>query len=77
MSIFKKRALKRTRDAPKTLVALSSAANWDIIFESGYVPLYSCPEVAMCVDAIADLVSSMTLHLLETAGGGDRPIVNG
>lgn len=68
---------KRSRDAPLSQVAVVDANKWDMIFGDGYAPLYSCPEVSMCVDAIADLVSNMTLRVLENTENGDRRIVNG
>lgn len=72
-----KNIFKRSRDAPCGGVAVVDANKWDMIFGEGYTPLYSCPEVSMCVDAIADLVSNMTLRLLENTENGDRRVVNG
>lgn len=68
---------RRSRDAPMGSVAVVDTNKWDLIFDEGYTTLYSCPEVAMCVDAIADLVSNMTLRILENTENGDRRIVNG
>lgn len=71
-----KKLFIRQRDAPRA-VGIVTQTDWDLLFAGGYVPLYSCPEVAMCVDAIADLVSNMTLRLMRNTGTGDVRVVNG
>ena len=71
-----KKLFIRQRDAPRA-VGIVTQADWDLLFAGGYVPLYSCPEVAMCVDAIADLVSNMTLRLMRNTDTGDVRVVNG
>lgn len=71
-----KKLFIRQRDAPRA-VGIVTQTDWDLLFTGGYVPLYSCPEVAMCVDAIADLVSNMTLRLMRNTDTGDVRVVNG
>lgn len=71
-----KKLFIRQRDAPRA-VGIVTQTDWDLLFSGGYVPLYSCPEVAMCVDAIADLVSNMTLRLMRNTDTGDVRVVNG
>lgn len=41
-----------------------------------YVPLYEAPEVRMCVHQYADLVSNMTVRLMENTDRGDRRVNN-
>ena len=50
---------------------LLNADNFRIFAGDGYVPLYEVPEVRVCLDTIADLVSSMTIHLLRKTATGD------
>ena len=71
-----KKLFIRQRDAPRA-VGIVTQTDWDLLFAGGYVPLYTCPEVAMCVDAIADLVSNMTLRLMRNTDTGDVRVVNG
>ena len=71
-----KKLFIRQRDAPRA-VGIVTQTDWDLLFAGGYVPLYSCPEVAMCVDAIADLVSNMTLRLMRNTDTGDVRVING
>lgn len=71
-----KKLFIRQRDAPRA-VGIVTQTDWDLLFAGGYVPLYSCPEVSMCVDAIADLVSNMTLRLMRNTDTGDVRVVNG
>lgn len=71
-----KKLFIRQRDAPRA-VGIVTQTDWDLLFAGGYVPLYACPEVAMCVDAIADLVSNMTLRLMRNTDTGDVRVVNG
>lgn len=71
-----KKLFIRQRDAPRA-VGIIKQTDWDLLFAGEYVPLHSCPEVAMCVDAIADLVSNMTLRLMRNTDTGDVRVVNG
>lgn len=55
---------------------LLNADNFRIFAGDGYVPLYEVPEVRVCLDTIADLVSSMTIHLLRKTPTGDERVQN-
>lgn len=43
----------------------------------GYTKLSDNPDVLICVDKIADLVSNMTIHLIENTEKGDKKVKNG
>lgn len=68
--LFKRRA----RDMPSSAVVTQSG--WNVLCSDNYRPLSSCPEVQMCVGVYADLIGSMTLHLMRNGEKGDERVKN-
>lgn len=67
---------RNSRDAPNQSVGLCSLKGWEVLINEGYKPLSQCPEVQMCASVYADLISIMTIHLLENTGKGDKRVKN-
>ena len=66
---------KRQRDAPQ-----QRAIYWggeDFILPVGYTPLSKNEDVLRCVNIIADMVSNMTLKLMQNGEKGDIRVKNG
>lgn len=75
----KSRRRASSRDAPVKRSGgayLCSPDAWRVLCEDGYKPLTQCPEVQTCVDVYAEMIASMTLHLMQNTDKGDVRIKN-
>ena len=67
----------QTREQSSSFSAFVTANNWDLLInDGGYRPVMDCPEVQMCIGIYADLISSMTIHLMASGDKGDTRIKN-
>lgn len=67
---------QQLRSASSLQAFLLSADGFDSLAVHGYSSLISSPDVAAGVSAIADVISSATIHLMRNADGGDMRVKN-
>lgn len=73
---MRKKKKARAEPGKKRSVAWVAGADFDSLGCAGYTSLAKNPEVVTAVDTVAQLVASMTIHLMENSGSGDIRVKN-
>lgn len=79
---------RRSRDAPREAQARADAhaggaalvvtgAAFEALCATDYRPMGACPEVQACVNVYADMIASMSVHLMRNTDAGDVRVRNG
>lgn len=77
MGIFKRKQKREAAEPTSVAQAwIVSADAYDTLCVQGYTDLAHCPEVVTAARTIADLVASMTIHIMANTESGDKRIIN-
>lgn len=74
MGLFNRKKKAQKRD--DSTAWLVSADAYDTLCVQGYTDLAHCPEIVTAARTIADLVASMTIHIMANTDSGDKRIIN-